>query len=181
MKPVSTLLVLALVAVVGASGCVGYSGDINFQEQGDVVQPDGTVLKPDGTMVGPDGEIIEEPRGADELSEGKAVYKNYDQASFDQARAEGKVTLLYFWAVWCPICQAEDPKVNSVVSGFGAENFAAFRVNYDTQTDLNRKYQVPYQHTTIILDGNGNEAFRSLQPLGEAALRAEIEKVVAYG
>jgi len=33
----------------------------------------------------------------------------------------------------------------------------------------------------IILDGNGNEAFRSLQPLGEAALRAEIEKVVAYG
>lgn len=105
--------------------------------------------------------------------QGRAYYVAYSSGQYDAAHAEGRPVLLYFWASWCPICRAEEPKLKMIVENMDVP-VAGFRVNYDTETALKQQYRVTYQHTTVILDVRGQESARFTGPVADAELQAAI-------
>lgn len=66
----------------------------------------------------------------------------------------GKKNLLYFFASWCPTCRAADANIKAnlvrVPSGL-----VIHQIDYDTATDLKKKYGVTYQHTFVQVDEKG--------------------------
>lgn len=114
-------------------------------------------------------------------SEAKAMpkpvpyYIAYTAGEAAKAQAAGKVTLLYFYAAWCPICQAEEPNIKAAVESSGL-NVAGFRVDYDTEAELKTKFKIPYQHTTVVLNPSGIESARFSGPVEAATLQAALKQ-----
>lgn len=113
--------------------------------------------------------------GASQLGEPGALrpyYIAYSPTGFERARAEGRPILLYFWASWCPVCRAEEPKIIADIEGADVP-VAGFRVNFDEERELKSRFRIPYQHTTVILDAEGRETERFLGPVSsDERLRA---------
>lgn len=80
----------------------------------------------------------------------KGSYSAYDPAKIANA-ASGKV-VLDFSASWCPICQESEKNFIATATHAG---LTLLKVDYDTSTDLKRKYGVTYQHTFVQVDKNG--------------------------
>lgn len=84
----------------------------------------------------------------------EAQYLAYTKAAFDAAVDKKRV--LFFHAAWCPTCKAADAKF---LSGTGRlpSDAVIFKVNYDTEMELKKKYGITYQHTYVYVDAQGNE------------------------
>ena len=152
--------------------------------QSDITQPDGTVIKPDGTMVKPDGTMVK-PDGTTEEKKPEAMEKKpislepyyiaYTADGAAKAASQGRPVVYYFWASWCPICRAEEPKVKDRIENSNLP-IAGFRVNYDTETELKTRYKIPYQHTTVFLNKKGEEVGRLSGPSTDAEFNALLTK-----
>jgi thiol-disulfide isomerase/thioredoxin len=79
-------------------------------------------------------------------------FKAYSTAAFDAAKAEGKTTVLFFHAPWCPVCRAQEPKLTRHLNG-DARNVVAFKVDYDSNTALRKALAVEKQSTLIMYQG----------------------------
>ena len=62
-------------------------------------------------------------------------FKPYKAEAVKAAMAEGKTTLLFFHAPWCPVCKAQEPKVKAHLNG-AHKNVVAFKVDYDSNMAL---------------------------------------------
>lgn len=198
--------VVAIVLIVAVSGCtqqlssntspediVQPDGSILkpdgtiVQPDGTMKKPDGTVIKPDGTMIGPGGEVTEpsppsESSGySGQVLAGSATpYIRYNEADFQKARSEGKVIFLYFYASWCPICNAERPDILAAFNEMSYSDVVGFEVHFNDQhvtasdQAITREYQIPYQHTSLVLDSTGSVSLKSTQPLGKEGIKSTI-------
>lgn len=81
-------------------------------------------------------------------------YIPYSIASF--AAASDTKRVLYFHAPWCPICVPIDKEFSSRSHEI-PDGVTVFKVDYDTEKELGKKYAVTYQHTFVHVDGNGSE------------------------
>lgn len=63
-------------------------------------------------------------------------------------------TVLFFHASWCPSCKAADTSLSGadVVSS----GITLLKTDYDTETELRKKYGVTTQHTFVQIDANGD-------------------------
>ena len=127
---------------------------------------DTTMKKDKDIMMKKDGDKMMKPSL-------KPYYVAYSADGAKAALAEGRVTLLYFYAPWCPICRAEEPVVKANVEASGLP-VAGFRVDYDTETALKSQYKIPYQHTTVILNTKGLESARFSGPMTKAELQTAL-------
>jgi thiol-disulfide isomerase/thioredoxin len=66
----------------------------------------------------------------------------------------GMKNVLFFHASWCPTCRAADANIKanllSIPSGL-----TIHQVDYDSSTELKKKYGVTYQHTFVQVDESG--------------------------
>jgi thiol-disulfide isomerase/thioredoxin len=76
----------------------------------------------------------------------------YSADGLKAAMQEGKTTLLFFHAPWCPVCAAQEPKVKAHLIG-DAKNVVAFRVDYDSNKALRKELKVEKQSTLILYQG----------------------------
>src|SRR3989344_6276128 len=72
----------------------------------------------------------------------KIEYKDWTKEEFDKAILENKVVFLEFWASWCPICQAMDPKLRTAFSELDSDqnvsrDIIGFKVDYDNNPEMN--------------------------------------------
>src|SRR5689334_1369758 len=54
----------------------------------------------------------------------------FDGSRFDPQTVAGKVTLLYFWASWCPICRKEMPIVQKHYMTYRDQGFTVLGINF---------------------------------------------------
>ncbi len=64
--------------------------------------------------------------------------------------------VLYFHAPWCPTCQALDKNITANLTDLPA-NTVIVKTDYDSSTELKKKYGVTYQHTLVQVDASGNK------------------------
>lgn len=88
------------------------------------------------------------------VATGNGVYTDYDPALI--ANADNGPVLLSFYASWCPSCRFLDNDVKKNIADL-PPNVTILQVNYDTATDLKKKYGVVRQHTLVQIDANGDE------------------------
>ena len=94
-------------------------------------------------------------------------YIEFNNEDYEKALSENKVILLYFYANWCPICNAEQPKIFDAFNELNKDNVVGFRVNYkDDETDSNevalaKQFGISYQHTKVIIK-NGQQVLKAL-------------------
>ena len=85
----------------------------------------------------------------------------------------GRQSVLFFWASWCPYCKTNDERLKKWEDD-GLLDFNAYKVNYDTESDLKNRYGVVNQDTHILIDGDGDEIRRVTFP-SEEALRDLVQ------
>ena len=81
-------------------------------------------------------------------------YLAYSQTAFDAAKNQKRV--LYFHADWCSTCRPLDKEFSAKVSEI-PQDVVLLKLNYDTATELKKKYGITYQHTFVQVDANGNK------------------------
>jgi len=80
-------------------------------------------------------------------------YVPYSQPAF--AAASDRRRVLYFHADWCPTCRPLNAALSADPNQI-PEGVVLFKTNYDTETELKQKYSIPYQHTFVEVDSQGN-------------------------
>ena len=121
---------------------------------------------------------------------------------------KGKVVLVNYWATWCPPCRQETPGLVNVAKRYAGRGLSIVGVSLDTGgsaatgavRDFARRYAVPYPlilaegspamvtpdiaavqaiPTTLLLDRQGRVAKTIVGAVDEAALRADVEALLA--
>lgn len=70
--------------------------------------------------------------------------------------AQNGTVVLFFHANWCPSCRGLENDINASLSAI-PENTHILKLDYDTETELKKKYGVVRQHTLVVIDANGTE------------------------
>ena len=121
---------------------------------------------------------------------------------------KNKVVLVNYWATWCPPCRQETPGLVNVAKRYAGRGLSVVGVSLDTGgsaatgavRDFARRYAVPYPlilaeenpamvtpsiaavqaiPTTLLLDRQGRVAKTIMGAVDEAALRTDIETLLA--
>ena len=79
-------------------------------------------------------------------------FKPYTAEGVKAAMEEGKTILLFFHAPWCPVCKAQEPKIQAQLNG-AHKNIVAFKVDYDSNKTLRKELDVDKQSTLILYQG----------------------------
>ena len=168
------LLLLTIMFAIILSGCVAqYNTDIANQPTETPEEIEQPQAETQVSSTSHQGEVI-----AGETTK----YIRYSKSDYEKALAEDKAVYLYFYANWCPICRAERPSILQAFNEMNAEDAIGFEVHYNdnevTNDDktITKGFGISYQHTTIILDKDGNEVFRSLSPISKDMIKVEINK-----
>lgn len=103
-------------------------------------------------MMKDEGAMMEEEEGGAMMHTGS--YEAYSTEKVAMASATHDV-VLFFRASWCPTCRALDADLRAHLKDI-PESLTILDVNYDTATDLKKKYGVTYQHTFVQVDAQGN-------------------------
>jgi cytoskeletal protein RodZ len=79
-------------------------------------------------------------------------YTQYSSAAVSSG--EYKNTVLFFHAGWCPECRAFDKAIKESTVPAGTQ---ILKVDYDSSTDLRKKYGVTLQSTFVSVSSNGDQ------------------------
>ncbi len=98
---------------------------------------------------------------------------------------DGQTKVLFFHASWCPVCRKADDTLRGIYNQWDGSDlsfdelhallpqYSVYKVDYDTEADLKAKYGVTYQHTFVLVDGQGN-ALKTIQGPSDAVLKELI-------
>ncbi len=104
-----------------------------------------------------------------------AVGKPFDVAQFEAAQKAGRPILVAVNADWCVTCRAQEPVLEAALRDPKNANFVVFRVDFDHQKELLRRFNVQYQSTLIVYKG-ATEVARSVAAVGRDAIAAQLAK-----
>ena len=99
----------------------------------------------------------------------------YDQNAFAAAQAAGKSILVQVHADWCPQCAAQRPIITTLMKEDRFKNMVIFNIDYDTQKDLVKKFNVMRQSTLIVFKG-ANEVDRTVGQTQAAPITESLAK-----
>ena len=103
--------------------------------------------------------------------------KPFDQKAFEAAQAAGKPILVEVSAPWCPICKAQAPTLSRLRSDPKFKEMVSFDIDFDSQKDLLKKFNVQKQSTLIVFKGK-QEAGRSTGDTNAASIEALLGKSI---
>ena len=101
------------------------------------------------------------------------VVKPWDAAAFAAAQADNAPILVHVTASWCPTCHAQIPVVSSLAADPSNPDLIVFDVDFDSQKDILRQFNVRAQSTLIAFHG-AEERTRSVGVTDPAAITALV-------
>jgi thiol-disulfide isomerase/thioredoxin len=99
-----------------------------------------------------------------------------DKAPFD-AKTAGKPILVEVTAPWCPTCKAQAPILARLSSMPKFKEMVRFNIDFDTQKDLLRQFNVRVQSTMIAFKGK-QEVGRSSGDTNPDSIERLLEKSI---
>ncbi len=106
---------------------------------------------PSGSMEKDDSMEKEAPRGSMMMAASPVL--DFHGMEDAMMLAEEKPTVLFFYASWCPTCQAAMKEIEAEPGKLAGMNLLI--VDYDNSDDLKMKYGVTYQHTFVQISPTG--------------------------
>jgi thiol-disulfide isomerase/thioredoxin len=103
--------------------------------------------------------------------------KPFDAKAFESAQAAGKPILLEVHAPWCPTCRAQQPILSRLSKSEKFKDIVRFNIDFDSQKELLRKFNVRMQSTLIVFKGK-REAGRSAGDTNAASIEALLAKAI---
>lgn len=143
------------------------------------------MMKKDEGMRASEGTMMENneaaAEGASEDTRMRSMYSLYAP----QVLMNGQTKIIFFHAAWCPACRKADDTLRELYNrgddltmSFDElmevlPQYSTYKVDYDTEKDLRAKYGVTYQHTFVLVDGQGN-ALKTVQGPSDDVLKSMI-------
>jgi len=106
-----------------------------------------------------------------------AMDQKFDQTAFEAAQAAGKPILIEVSAAWCPTCKAQAPILSKLKSEARFKNLASFNIDFDSQKDLLKRFNVRMQSTLIVFKGK-QETGRSTGDTNAGSIEALLGKSI---
>ena len=103
--------------------------------------------------------------------------KPFDQKAFEAAQAAGTPILVEVTASWCPVCKAQAPILARLKSEPKFKDLVSFNIDFDSQKDLLKKFNVQKQSTLIAFKGK-LEAARSTGDTKATSIEALLAKAI---
>ena len=104
-------------------------------------------------------------------------WKPFDAAAFAEAQKAGKPILIDVFAVWCPVCRAQNPILVQLTREPKYKDLVVFKLDFDTQKDALRAFNAQSQSTLIVFKG-GTEAGRSVGDTDKDKIAALLDKAL---
>ncbi len=92
----------------------------------------------------------------DEAMKKNSGYITYADYLAKKDNYKNDKVVLFFHAPWCPTCTALDKDITANITNLPA-NTVIVKTDYDSSTELKKKYGVTYQHTLVQVDSAGNK------------------------
>lgn len=89
-----------------------------------------------------------------------AVELPFTQQRFAALQAEGKPTVVFIHAVWCPTCKKQEIILSELLPRDEFKPLTVLKVDFDKQKNVVNDFGVKYQSTFIVFR-DGNEQGRS--------------------
>lgn len=80
-----------------------------------------------------------------------AGYEDYTS----EVVGNGEQSVLFFHAAWCSMCKDKDKHLKEWYGEDSAMPVKTYKVDFDTEEDLKKKYRVGMQDTFVLIDGDG--------------------------
>jgi len=106
-----------------------------------------------------------------------AEWKPFDAASFAAAQKEGKSILVDIFAVWCPVCRAQNPLLTQLTREPKFKDLVVFKVDFDTQKADVRALKANSQSTLIAYKGE-TEKGRTVGDTNEQSIAVLMESAL---
>ena len=101
--------------------------------------------------------------------------RQWDSAAFAAAQAGDRPVLIHVPAPWCPTCRAQKPSIESLVSSPEHPDLLVLEVDFDSQKDVLRQFNVRQQSTLIAFAGT-REVGRTVGVTDPYGIFALVEK-----
>jgi hypothetical protein len=167
-KTLATVAFSGLLLLAGA-GCAKESTLVNpgammktettdSMQNENKMEKDPTPAMKEGAMEKKDGDTMMNKNSDQMMNKAGAMmekgsYETYSPEKLALAK-DGKV-VIFFKAGWCHTCNTVDLDVKEHL-GEIPSGINILIADYDTSTDLKKKYGVTYQHTFVQVDAQGN-------------------------
>jgi thioredoxin len=103
--------------------------------------------------------------------------KPFDAKAFEAAQAAGKPILVEITASWCPTCKAQAPILAKLAGQPKFKDMVRFNIDFDSQKDLLRKFNVRTQSTLIAFKGK-QEMARSTGDTNAGSIERLLAKAI---
>lgn len=125
--------------------------DVMDKKDGEAMDKDSEAIE----AMEKDGDAMEKSEADESVSSASTpgMFTDYDAAKLANAN-DGSV-VLFFHASWCPSCRALESNINANLNNI-PNGVTILKTDFDSQTDLKRKYGVTLQHTIVQVDADGN-------------------------
>lgn len=143
-------------AVIGIIALLIIIGALVFANNGsdeDAMMEEDKMMMEDDSMEKDDSMMEEDSMKDDNMMMETGSYEKYSSEKL--AKANDGDVILFFKASWCPTCNALDSDIKSNLSSI-PEGVTILELDYDTATELKKKYGVTIQHTLVQVDAEGN-------------------------
>jgi len=139
---------IVVVLAVASFGTYAFMQKDSAMTEDNMTEDTETMMKEEGMMQGEGDD--QKDAGEDMMKSGS--YEVY--APEKLARAETGDVVLFFHASWCPSCRGLNADIEQNLSAIPA-GVSILKVDYDTETELKKKYGVTYQHTLVQVSADG--------------------------
>ncbi len=102
---------------------------------------------------------------------------SFSASAFKAAQTAGRPILIDVSAPWCPTCKAQRPILANLESEPKFRDLVVFLVDFDTQKDVLRSFNVRMQ-STLICFKNGRETARSTGDTKPASLAQLLDQTL---
>jgi thioredoxin len=106
-----------------------------------------------------------------------AEWKPFDAAAFADAQKDGKPILVDIFAVWCPVCRAQNPILTQLTRAPKFDDMVVFKIDFDTQKDAVRALKATSQSTLIVFKGE-TEKGRSVGDTNANSIQALLDQAL---